>query len=90
MDPTSCVTCRILLTVYAKHLEPPAHLTRLKPELSSMGFSASDPGLYTADLKDGTFRILVYVVDITAVANSRDAVSHTKATLSDIFAEILK
>ena len=81
------MVCHLQKSLYGLRQAPRAWHTRLKSELESMGFSASeaDPGLYTADLKDGRVYILVYVDDILIVAKSIDAVNHIKVRLSGIF-----
>ena len=53
--------------------------TRLKQELESMGFTASeaDPGLFIGHFKSGTVYLLVYLDDILVAGKSASSMSRT-------------
>ena len=81
------MVCHLHKSLYGLRQAPRAWHARLKTELESMGFTASDadPGLYTANLKDGKVFILVYVDDILVVGKTMDSINHVKSRLEGVF-----
>ena len=83
----SSMVCHLHKSLYGLRQAPRAWHARLKTELESMGFTASeaDPGLYTANFKDGKVFILVYVDDILVVGKTMDSINHVKSKLEGVF-----
>ena len=79
--------CHLHKSFYGLRQAPRALHARLKTELESINFTASeaDPGLYTANLKDGKVFILVYMDDILVVGKTMDSINHVKSRLEGVF-----
>ena len=79
--------CHLHKSLYGLKQSPRAWNTKLKQELESMGFIASeaDPGLFSAQYKAGTVYILVYVDDILVVAKNLADVQSVKDKLGEAF-----
>jgi len=73
--------------LYGLRQAPRAWHLRLKQELESMGFEASDadPGLFTSQHKTGLITMLVYVDDLLIAAHSSAAVSFVKDKIMKAF-----
>ena len=79
--------CHLRKALYGLKQAPRAWNTRLKQELESMGFTASeaDPGLFIAQFKSGKVFLLVYVDDILVAAKSLADIQHVKDRLTKAF-----
>ena len=79
--------CHLHKSLYGLKQSPRAWNTKLKQELESMGFIASeaDPGLFSAQYKAGTVYVLVYVDDILVVAKNLADVQSVKDKLGEAF-----
>ena len=73
--------------LYGLRQAPRTWHLRLKQELESMGFKASDadPGLFTCQHKSGRIALLVYVDDLLIAAPSLDGVSYVKQRIQAAF-----
>ena len=81
------MVCHLRKALYGLKQAPRAWNTRLKQELESMGFTASeaDPGLFIGHFKHGTVYLLVYVDDILVAAKSIADIRHVKDRLTKVF-----
>ena len=81
------MVCHLRKALYGLKQAPRAWNTRLKQELESMGFTASeaDPGLFIGQFKHGTVYLLVYVDDILVAAKSAADIQHVKDRLTEVF-----
>ena len=81
------MACHLHKSLYGLKQAPRAWNSKLKQELESMGFTASeaDPGLFVGRFKDGTVYILVYVDDLLVVSNSKSGIQHVISRLQDAF-----
>jgi hypothetical protein len=73
--------------LYGLRQAPRTWHLRLKEELESMGFKASDadPGLFTFDHKSGRIHLLVYVDDLLIAAHSLDGINYVKSKVCGAF-----
>lgn len=74
------LACHLHRALYGLRQAPRAWHLRLKEELESLGFIASeaDPGLYISQHKSGNVYVLVYVDDILIAARTIEAVKSVK------------
>ena len=81
------MVCHLRKALYGLKQAPRAWNTRLKQELESMGFTASeaDPGLFIGHFKSGTVYLLVYVDDILVAGKSAADIQHVKDRLTKVF-----
>lgn len=81
------MACHLHKSLYGLRQAPRAWNMKLKQQLESMGFTASeaDPGFFIGHFKDGTVYILVYVDDLLVVANSNSGIQSVISRLKDAF-----
>jgi hypothetical protein len=79
--------CRLVKSVYGLRQAPRAWHTKLKEELSKMGFlaSQSDATLFIHEEKNEVVYMLVYVDDILVAAKSPDEIDQFKKKFLDRF-----
>jgi len=81
------IACHLKKALYGLKQAPRAWHTKLKGELETMGFQASetDPGMYIQRRKESNVYILVYVDDILIIAKDLELVKDIKKALMTTF-----
>lgn len=81
------MVCRLRKALYGLRQAPRAWHTRLKRELESLGFTASeaDPGLYVQRTGGHDIYLLVYVDDILIASENMSGAERVKASLMSTF-----
>ena len=81
------IACHLKKALYGLKQAPRAWHTKLKRELETMGFQASetDPGMYIQRRKESNVYILVYVDDILIIAKDLELVKDIKKALMTTF-----
>ena len=81
------VACHLHRALYGLRQAPRTWHMRLKEELESMGFTASeaDPGLYLLQKESGSAYILVYVDDMLIAAGDLQSIKKIKGALMSAF-----
>lgn len=86
-EGSSNIVCRLRRALYGLKQAPRAWHTRLKAELESIGFTASevDPGLYMMMKGNDVIYALVYVDDILVASKSLPAIDSIKHKVKKAF-----
>jgi ribonuclease HI len=86
-DGPAGTACKLHKALYGLKQAPRAWHTRLKNELSNMGFVASeaDPSLWVLNYKGRSIYVLVYVDDLLIAGKLASDVKHVKDMLMSVF-----